>query len=397
MLSAEMLATIKSTAPLLAEQGKAITDLFYSKLFSQHPELQHIFNMANQAQGDQSRALAESVFMYATHIDALQNLDPMVSRIAHKHASLQVAPEHYPIVGRYLLEAIQDHLDLPPDHPVLGAWAEAYAQLAGIFIRTEEGIYAHNARRPGGWRGFRPFVIREVREEARGIKSVYLQAGDGLPIADFEPGQYIGIKVRVPGHEYDEIRQYSLSNAPGKDHYRITVKAEHTPPSPEGKVSNHLHGAQPGDQVWVQPPTGDFTVRQTDNGLVLIAGGVGITPLLSMLLHRIETGQDVSDLVLVHCCRDAAHHVMADELRRLSVQHGFRYYVSYETGSGADHQGYLDRTVLSQWLGAPDADVYFCGPKPFMAAVNTQLLDLGYEDSQLHHEVFGPGTRLIQH
>ena len=397
MLSAEMLATIKSTAPLLAEQGKAITDLFYSKLFSQHPELQHIFNMANQAQGGQSRALAESVFMYATHIDALQNLDPMVSRIAHKHASLQVAPEHYPIVGRYLLEAIQDHLDLPPDHPVLGAWAEAYAQLAGIFIRTEEGIYAHNARRPGGWRGFRPFVIREVREEARGIKSVYLQAGDGLPIADFEPGQYIGIKVRVPGHEYDEIRQYSLSNAPGKDHYRITVKAEHTPPSPEGKVSNHLHGAQPGDQVWVQPPTGDFTVRQTDNGLVLIAGGVGITPLLSMLLHRIETGQDVSNLVLVHCCRDAAHHVMADELRRLSVQHGFRYHVSYETGSGADHQGYLDRTVLSQWLGAPDADVYFCGPKPFMAAVHTQLLDLGYEDSQLHHEVFGPGTRLIQH
>ncbi len=110
MISAETLATVKSTAPLLAEQGKAITDLFYSKLFKQHPELQHIFNMANQAQGEQSRALAESVFMYATHIDKLQNLGPMVSRIAHKHASLQVAPEHYPIVGKYLLEAIQDHM-----------------------------------------------------------------------------------------------------------------------------------------------------------------------------------------------------------------------------------------------------------------------------------------------
>ena len=397
MLSAETLATIKSTAPLLAEQGKAITDLFYSKLFAQHPELQHIFNMANQAQGEQSRALAESVFMYATHIDTLQNLGPMVSRIAHKHASLQVAPEHYPIVGKYLLEAIQDHLGLDTDHPVLGAWAEAYGQLAGIFIQTEESIYSHNAMKPGGWRGFRPFVIRKIRDEASGIKSVYLQAEDGKPIASFEPGQYLGIKVRVPGHEYDEIRQYSLSDAPGKNHYRITVKAESTPPSHAGKVSNHLHGAQPGDRVWVQPPTGDFTVKHPDRELVLIAGGVGITPLLSMLLHRIESGADVTDLVFIHCCRDPAHHVMADELRQLSAQHGFSYYVSYETGSGADHQGYLDRTILSQWLTQPDADVYFCGPKPFMAAVNAQLLQMGFRDEQLHYEVFGPSTRLLTH
>ena len=397
MLSAETLATIKSTAPLLAEQGKAITDLFYAKLFKQHPELQHVFNMANQVQGEQSRALAESVFMYATHIDKLQNLGPMVSRIAHKHASLQVAPEHYPIVGKYLLEAIQDHLGLEPDHPVLGAWAEAYAQLAGIFIQTEEGISSDNAMKPGGWRGFRPFVIRDIEDEASGIKSVYLMAEDGKPIADFEPGQYLGIKVRVPGHEYDEIRQYSLSNAPGKDHYRITVKAENMLAGHEGKVSNYLHNAQSGDQVWLQPPTGDFTVKHTDRNLVLIAGGVGITPLLSMLLHRIETGEEVSGLVFIHCCRDQAHHVMGGELRRLSAQHGFSYYVSYETGNGADHQGYLDQTVLSQWLTQSDADVYFCGPKPFMAAVQTQLLQMGLRDEQLHHEVFGPGTRLLTH
>ena len=396
MLSAETLSTVKSTAPLLAKEGKAITDLFYSRLFTHHPELQHIFNMANQAQGEQSRALAESVFLYATHIDALQNLGPMVSRIAHKHASLQVAPEHYPIVGKYLLEAIQDHLGLEAGHPVLGAWGEAYAQLAGIFIKTEEDIYSHNANKSGGWRGFRPFVVRDIVDEADGIKSVYLHAEDGQPIAAFEPGQYLGIKVRPPGHEYDEIRQYSLSNAPGKDHYRITVKAESTPPAHPGKVSNHLHGAQRGDRLWVQPPTGDFTVRHPDKAQVLIAGGVGITPLLSMLLHRIETG-DASGLIFIHCCKDRAHHVMADELRRLSAQHGFAYYVSYETGNGADHQGYLTPSVLSQWLGQPGADVYFCGPAPFMTAVNSTLLDLGFKDDQLHYEVFGPSTRLPAH
>ena len=397
MLSDATLATVKSTAPLLAEQGKAITDLFYSKLFKQHPELQHIFNMANQAQGEQSLALAESVFMYATHIDKLQNLGPMVSRIAHKHASLQVAPEHYPIVGKYLLEAIQDHLGLEAGHPVLGAWAEAYGQLAGIFIKTEEDIYSENAKKAGGWRGFRGFIIRDIRDEAVGIKSIYLEPEDGKAIADFEPGQYLGIKIRPPGREYDEIRQYSLSDAPGKPYYRITVKAEFLPPNHEGTVSNHLHGAKIGDRVWVQPPTGDFIVKDADKELVLIAGGVGITPLLSMLLQRIETRRDVSDLVFVHCCKDQDHQVMADELRKLSARHGFKYYVSYETGSGADHQGYLNREVLSQWLQRPDADVYFCGPKPFMTALNGQLLDMGYDESQLHYEVFGPSIRLVTH
>lgn len=397
MLSAETLATIKSTAPLLAEQGTAITRLFYSKLFAQHPELQHIFNMANQAQGEQPRALAESVFMYATHIDALQNLGPMVSRIAHKHASLQVAPEHYPIVGKYLLEAIRDHLGLDDEHAVLAAWAEAYGALARIFIDTEEGIYADNAGKPGGWRGFRPFVVDRVEAEAEGIKSVYLTPEDGKAIMGFEPGQYLGVKVQVPGHEYDEIRQYSISNAPGADHYRITVKAEGAAPAPAGKVSHHLHAAQVGDRVWVQPPTGDFIIKRQDRKLALIAGGVGITPLLSMLLHRIESGTDVSDLVFVHCCRDAAHHVMADELRQLADAHGFAYFVSYEHGDGADHQGYLNREVLAKWLGQADADVYFCGPKPFMAALNGQLLEMGYAESQLHYEVFGPHTRLQTH
>ena len=127
---------------------------------------------------------------------------------------------------------------------------------------------------------------------------------------------------------------------------------------------------------------------------MLIAGGVGITPLLSMLLHRIKTREDVSDTVFIACYRSKAHHVMADELRRLSVQHGFKYYVSYETGNEGDHQGNLDQTVLAQWLPQPEADVYFCGPKPFMTAVNTQLLNMGFKDSQLHYEVFGPGTRL---
>ena len=101
--------------------------------------------------------------------------------------------------------------------------------------------------------------------------------------------------------------------------------------------------------------------------------------------------------MFIHCCKDRAHHVMTDELRRLSAQHGFTYYVSYETGSGADHQIYLNPSILSQWLGQPDADVYFCGPTPFMATVNTTLLGMGFKDGQLHYEIFGPSTLLPTH
>lgn len=393
MLSAETLATVKSTAPLLAEQGKAITDLFYAKLFARHPEMKHVFNMANQAQGEQSRALADSIFLYATHIDSLPNLAPMVRRIAHKHASLQVSPEHYPIVGKYLLESIQDHLGLDPQAPVLRAWAEAYQQLADLFIRTEEDIYRDNEQKRGGWRGFRPFVIADIQDEAAEVRSFYLAPEDGNEIAPFQPGQYIGIKVRPPGQEFDEIRQYSLSNAPYKDYYRITVKAERTPQH-EGAVSTYLHGAEVGDRIGVQPPTGEFTVKNPERPIVLIGGGVGITPLLSMLLHRLEDQRDASDLIFIHCCRDADRHIMADELRRASAEHSFRYYVSYESGCGADHQGLLDRDVLSEWLVSRNADVYFCGPQPFMRAINGQLLALGFDQAQLHYEVFGPTTRL---
>ena len=392
MLSAATLATIQSTAPILAEHGESITKLFYSRLFAEHPELQNVFNMAHQAQGEQPRALAESVFMYATHIDALDKLGPMVSRIAHKHASLEVKPEHYPIVGHHLLEAIRDHLGLEPDDPVLEAWAEAYGQLAQLFIRTEADIFDANADKPGGWRGFRPFVVSETVEEAQGIRSLYLKPEDGGALAAFEPGQYVGVKVNVPGHAYDEIRQYSLSSAPGQDHYRITVKAEPAAPGPEGKVSNFLHRARPGDRVMLQPPTGDFILKSGEHPIVLIAGGVGITPLLSMLLHRIETGERVSDTVFVHCCRDADHHIMGESLRALARAHGFRYFVSYEKGEGADHTGYLDADVLSRWLATPDADVYCCGPKPFMSAVGTLVRQLGVDDARYHQETFGPAS-----
>ncbi|WP_416139563.1 NO-inducible flavohemoprotein [Halomonas sp. HK25] len=394
MLSQPTIDTVKSTAPLLADEGERITRLFYDKLFDHHPELKHIFNMANQAKGEQARALADSVFAYATHIDQLEALGPAVKRIAHKHASLQVAPEHYPIVGKYLLEAIRDHLKLHDDDPVLTAWAEAYEALAAIFIQAEEGIYQANEATPGGWRGDRVFIIDRAERETDDVKSFYLRPEDNKPIAEFRPGQYIGVKTQPPSSAYDEIRQYSLSSAPGEPYYRITVKAEGVGTSVPGHVSNYLHDASVGDRVWLRPPTGDFVVEKRSERPVLIGGGIGITPLISMLLNAVKQAWDLEHLVLIHCCRDRSHHVMHDELLALSAQKGFQYYVAYEQGEGADHIGYLDTAILERWLPFEGrGDVYFCGPTPFMSGLNILLKRMGYGDDQLHYEIFGPRIR----
>lgn len=393
MLSTETMEIVKSTAPILAGEGENITGLFYTKLFDAHPELKNIFNMANQAMGAQKKALADSVFAYAANIDKLEALGPLVSRIANKHVSLQVAPEHYPIVGKYLLEAMQEHLRLPDGDPILSAWAEAYEVLASIFIDTEEELYHQSEQKPGGWRGFRSFVIRDIKPEAMDVKSFYLHPEDGEPVAGFEPGQYIGIKIEAGAYEHDELRQYSLSSAPNHEFYRITVKAE-SHEGGLGLVSNFLHAAKIGDQVLLQPPAGDFVVKRPEKKLVLLAGGVGITPLFSMLLKRIDDGVDVSDLTFIVCARDPSHHIMAVELKRLSEQRGFNYFVSYEQGPGADYQGFLTEDILSKWLPDRTADAYFCGPKPFMVAMNIALQDIGFDVTQLHYETFGPRIRL---
>ena len=392
MLAEQTIETIKSTAPLLEKEGKNITSLFYQKLFKNHPELQNVFNMANQAQGEQPRALADSIFAYATYIDDLDQLGPLVGRITHKHASLQVLPEQYPIVGKYLLEAIQEHLSLPDNHPVLDAWGAAYGVLADLLISAEENIYQENELRPGGWRGFREFVINDIQVETQDVRSFYLKPANGGEIASFSPGQYIGLRVQPENEAYEQIRQYSLSDSPSQDHYRITVKSEANDPLNAGKVSNLLHASQAGQTVWLQPPTGDFTIRNDDHDIVLLAGGVGLTPLLSMLLNHLEQEKPASQLTLIQCCRDREHHIMADELKRLSQTHGFAYHVSYENGEGADFQGYLTADILSKWIPHKGVDAYFCGPQPFMESLDGILGEIGLSAKQRHYETFGPSV-----
>ncbi|OEY66784.1 NO-inducible flavohemoprotein [Marinobacter sp. X15-166B] len=391
MLSEQTIATVKSTVPLLAEHGQVITQVFYRKLFANNPDLQHIFNMANQRDGagGQSSALADAVIAYANHIDQIDVLVPAVMRIASKHASIGIEPEHYPIVGENLLAAIQEVLQLPDDHDALSAWGEAYGLLAQIFIDTEEGLYSEKETQPGGWRGFRSFTIDKIVEETPEVKSFYFKPTDGRAICGYSGGQYLGIKLTGTGDRYDEIRQYSLSSWGTEDYYRISVKAE-----AHGAASQQLHQSAVGDTVALSAPQGQFVLNNNAPKHVFVSGGVGITPLYSMLNEALESGIPADKLQFIDCCRSAEHQIFRAELAELQESTGVDIRRAFEFGGGGDWSGYLTADILDQWLTDKTAHVYFCGPMVFMGALKNILNRIGFDDEQLHFEVFGPTAEL---
>lgn len=391
MLCAEQIALIKATVPLLESGGEALTNHFYKLLLSEHPEVRPLFNQAHQASGEQPRALANGVLMYARHIDRLDALGPLVAQIINKHVALQVLPEHYPLVGNCLLRAIREVLgEAIATDAVIDAWAAAYQQLADLLIGQEEHLYQAKAEAPGGWRGARPFRIARKVKESEEITSFHLQAEDDGPLMEFLPGQYIGLRLEINGKE--ERRNYSLSAAGNGREYRISVKRE-----PGGVVSNALHDMPEGAIVELFAPAGEFTLAPGNKPLVLISGGVGITPTLAMLEQALATSRPVH---FIHCARNAGVHAFRHAVDALAERHTqLQRFYCYEEHDGSadapDAIGRLTEQQLADWLPqSRDVDAYFLGPKPFMAAVRRQLKAIGVPEQQTRYEFFGPASAL---
>lgn len=391
MLSNEHRTLVKATVPLLESGGEALTTHFYRMMLSEYPEVRPLFNQAHQASGDQPRALANGVLMYARHIDELEQLGPLVAKIVNKHVALQILPEHYPIVGACLLRAIREVLgaEIATD-AVIAAWAAAYQQLADILIGAEESAYAQNETEKGGWRGARRFRVARKVAESEEIISFYLQPVDGGQLLDFQPGQYIGLRLVLEGEEVR--RTYSLSAPANGREYRISVKRER-----EGKVSNYLHDElHEGDELDLFPPAGDFVLRESDKPLALITAGVGITPALAMLQHALDAGRAVH---FIHCARHGGVHAFREFIEGQARKHPqlshFFLYSEPREDDQAHAEGFLSQQLLGEWLPAErDLDAYFLGPKPFMAQVKRHLRELGVPEAQSHYEFFGPASAL---
>ncbi|MEO6117512.1 MAG: NO-inducible flavohemoprotein [Methylotenera sp.] len=394
MLSEAARPYIQASVPVLREHGLAITSTFYRNLFNAHPELNNLFNMGNQAQGVQQQSLAAAVFAYAANIDNLDVLTPVVSRIVHKHASLGIKAEHYPIVGHHLLGAIKETLGDAATEPLLEAWAEAYTMLADTLIAEEKRLYAESGVADGE---LSEFIVTQITQQSELVMSFLLTPADGKPLPAFQPGQYISVAVNFPDGTR-QLRQYSLSDAPDKPYLRISVKREDAKDeSPSGQVSNWLHDhLKLNDRLQISQPFGDFTPDITSaDPIVLISAGVGITPMMSTL-NQLAISRPLHEVIFVHAARSKSHHSHTDDLdfaiEKMPNLKVVSFYNSVDAaGDFPDYvkEGEMQLAHLPTW-DLNKTNIYLCGPTGFMQKQWQTLLDAGVPKNRLYKEVFGP-------
>ncbi len=399
MLSSNAIPYIDASVPVLREHGTAITRHFYDSMFGAHPELRQLFNMGNQANGSQQQALAAAVFAYAANHRDGGALAPVIERIVHKHVSVGIRADHYPIVGHHLLDAIQSVLGEAATAPLLAAWDEAYWALAERLIDAEKRLYARAGVRPGE---LRSLVVTRIRDESEWVRSFYLEAPTGGSPGSFEPGQYIS--VAVDSGELRQLRQYSLSDAPERPWWRISVKREHARNNiPGGQVSNWLHeNVKPGDRLEVGPACGDFTPSLDGEGpIALVSAGVGITPMIS-ILNTLAVRNPDRQVLFAHAAQCGRHHALRDDVQAArNTMRALRRLSFYESPEAEDrpaedysHAGLMDPAMLAARIGT-DAEFHLCGPLGFMQAQWRGLVAAGVAPSRIHREVFGP--ELLDH
>ena len=389
MISAASRPYIDASVAVLREHGLTITTEFYKRMFAAHPELSNLFNMGNQASGAQQQSLASAVFAYAANIGAPEALGPVVTRIVHKHVSVGIRAEHYPIVGQHLLGAIAHVLGDNATPELIAAWAEAYGSLAKLFIEAEKNLYQQAGIEPGQTRAMR---VSEVTQQGSQVKSIRFVAADGAPLPAFKAGQYLSVTVNF-GDGRTQLRQYSLSDAAG-DSLRISVKREPAgQATPAGEVSNWIHDhVAAGSTLLVSPPCGEFTIdTESDEPVVLLSAGVGITPMIGAL-NRIAQVNPSRHVIFGHAARDAAHQAHeADIAAAKSAMPNLQVVKFYENREGASDalEGLMTLNAMPSWPRA-ETDVYMCGPLPFMQAQWLALVKAGVPPARLHREVFGP-------
>ncbi|MFE1786995.1 globin domain-containing protein [Streptomyces sp. NPDC059525] len=389
MLSEKSAATVRATLPAVGAAIGDITELFYEKLFAAHPALlRDLFNRGNQNAGLQKQALAGSIAAFATHLLEHPDTRPdvMLGRIAHKHASLGVTREQYPVVRLHLFEAMAEILGEAVTPEVAEAWDEVYWLMANALISIEERLYAEHRVLAGDvWR---EWTVTARTEETADCATFHLVPADGAPAPGFRPGQYVSVQTELPDGAR-QIRQYSLSGSPGSAARAITVKRVHGGAGPDGEVSGHLHAhVRPGDTLRVSAPYGDLVLRDSTAPLLLASAGIGCTPMLSMLEHLAETGHPAPVTVL-HADRTPADHALRADHRALAhklPEASVRFWYESDAEPG-DATGLLD---LGGTPVTPGTQAYLCGPLPFMRSVRAQLIAKGVPAADIHYEVFGP-------
>lgn len=247
--------------------------------------------------------------------------------------------------------------------------------------------------------GHRTLTLAGVEQESELVTSFWLASPDGTALPTPAAGQYLPISVDVPGHG-TLLRTYTIS-AFEAGRYRLSIKRERLPDRPPGLVSNHIHDNWAvGDLISAGVPRGHFVLDKTSSRpIVLLAGGIGITPILAML-RELSKHEAARKVVLMVAMRHQHDHPfqcevanLARHMPNLSVR--VRYSERLpgdEGGRNPDTYGLVDEALVRDLVPSPDVDVYLCGPAPFMNAMDKALTTLGVSDERIRYEAFGPAT-----
>lgn len=269
-----------------------------------------------------------------------------------------------------------------PNSLMTGDWAQAADRLRAAELATQ----------------WRPFKVTEIVDESRSIRSFHLQPDDGAGLLPHQAGQHLPIRITVDDADKPVIRTYTLSVAPSDGEYRISVKRD-------GVVSQHLHDSvRVGDVIEARAPAGGFTISAREKRpAVLLAAGVGITPMLAMLRHIVYEGlrtRGIRPTFLFQSAHARQDRAFASELEQLVQAAGgvvkvIRVLSDVEgANEGADYDaaGRIDMALLKRMLPFGDYDFYLCGPPQFSQAIHDGLRDLNIADDRIHAEAFGPSS-----
>jgi ferredoxin-NADP reductase/MOSC domain-containing protein YiiM len=299
------------------------------------------------------------------------------------------------------------------DHEQAAALLEV-PQMSEAWQRWAEKTAARSKRRAKpqktdpqalAWQCLRRFVLSDRVEELEDVRSFYLTPEDGEPLPPYTPGQFLTVEVRPPGTERPAIRSYSLSDTPRPERYRVTIKREGPPPdqpdATPGLVSSHLHDrVEVGDVIDVRAPAGVFTLDAAAPGtpVALVAGGIGLTPLLAILNGIVRGGSD-REAWLFYGVRNRRQHLMREHLRRIAEENAnVDLTVCYSEPDGAPSNdrevgsGRLSVELIKETLPAMDFEFFLCGPAAMMSALTEGLDDWGVPADRVHFEAFGPAT-----
>ncbi len=259
--------------------------------------------------------------------------------------------------------------------------------------------------RPLAWQGLRDFRVSAIVDECVGVKSFYLAAADGRPLPTYEPGQFLTLHLPPVDGGKPVVRCYTLSDRPREEFFRVSVKhcpapaSEPSAPPGAGSTILHQHVAV-GDVVQAAAPRGDFFLQPvSEEPVVLVGAGIGVTPLISMLAAQFHAGLR-REVYLLLGMRNSDEHPFKEPLAELAAARDeLHQFVAYSAPLPTDepmrdfqHYGRIDLSYVKQVLPSRDFQFFLCGPPAMMHAMVPGLLDWGVADDQIHFEAFGPAS-----